>query len=271
MKLSERFISLYQFRNYPVFVAFEDAEVEKMTHPTLLEMKFTIVDKQKDWEKLVKNIEGARILKITSASAKVESQIEKISIESSYQGLEIVRSQQYYQIYTYAYKAMMVLSYGSLFWELGLALQQISKLSNRKEVMRTIVNRFLSLALIKFEVQLFWGIAVDQGVVLMSSSQSAGEAVCFDIQKQLLLSSENDLKINSQLLIMRLEQAMTGQHRVMGREELYCFLKVRNCFIMQQMIHSPEITKALEFIAKNCHGVYIPEESYQPKLQAEAI
>jgi hypothetical protein len=265
MKLNERFISLYQFRNYPVFVAFEDAEMEKMTHPTLVEMKFIIVDKQKNWDQLVKNVEGARILKITRASVKVEAQIEKLSVENSYQGLEVMRSQYYYQVYTYAYKAMMVLSYGSLFWELGLVEHQISKLNNRKEVMRTVLNRFLSLALIKFEVQLFWGIAVSEGVVLMSNQQSAGEAVYFDVKKQLVLSSESDLALNSQLLIMRLDQ-----HRNMGREELYCFLKVRNCFILQQMIHSPELTKGIEFIAKNCHGVYIPEDSYQPKLQVEA-
>lgn len=264
--MKEQKLSYYQFKsklNYQVFLRFEDAALEAQLAETLEIMGFDLLDedtfKQLDFKRY-----KTKILKISRASLNVAKQISQMNHLNDKFGAESLNQMGSYDIYRFRDVGMMIYSEINPMWELGL------KTTDNKEAIRCILTRFLSFAFTATQTQVvgFWGVPVDQGVVLMSPKKSNYEAVFFDLARNEIVCYGQVKAIESEVEILRLDESFSNNMKVMTREELLSFLSVSTCHLSYSELNQ----NIREVIFKICHmskGFVYPEENFKPRLSSD--
>ena len=248
---------------YPIFLRFEASEFNHEITDLLTEMKFSQMGEKEleDVEKVVKNEEFGRLLTIKPASYRVLRQIDSMT-ESDQYGRESIIPKDGYRVYRHKGFALMVYAMSAKEWELGVS-PSFGKEGFKKEFF-TIVNRYLSWTLAPFGVVGFWGVPVEDGVVVLKQGEAQGEAVFIDIRDRKVLSFDGYENMSFRFKILRLDKSLKNRNIRMGNEELLSFLSVHSTFF-DCYGHSTIVRQLLQTISRITDGVIYPYDSYKPR------
>ena len=262
--MSEKTFSYYQYRkdqNYAVFIRFENAEFEKGFVDTLGLLGFDPVERD-----LVKDIEldpkKTVILRVVKASARISKKIHSPEFGDHRYGKEQVSLHVGHSFYCYQGAGMMIYNEGSPMWELALNAQADA------QAIRAIFTRFLSFALKDQGVIGFWGVPVEEGMVILSPKESNFESIFIDVRKQLVLTFEGAKELSQDFHILRLDSTLQTEMRQLSPEQLLSFLSQRTTYISPMGMRS--FMKAdLWELAQLVLGYIYPASKFQPR-SAEA-
>lgn len=258
--------SYYQFKKdlgYQVYLRFEDFEFENGLVSTLELMGFDKIERDE-----VKSIsfqpQLTKVLKVTSANARVSKQINRSDHSFGSYGPESISQMGNYSVYRYKNVGMMILGDGNYLWELGL------RATDNESALRVILTRFLSFALAGQGIVGFWGVPVDEGFVVMSPKEASHESFLVDLEKNVLITYDGVVTLSSNLQILRLDPILRNEMKLMSKEELLSFLTMNTTHISYT---------GLEFVLRNtildlCQyatGFIYPEKNFKPRFDdAEA-
>lgn len=242
--------------NYQVFLRFEDAEFEEILTSVISKLGFSKLEREE-----VKNIKyianKTKILQVGRASTILSRKIDEAEFSQSSYGFETLTNMGTYEVYKFRHIGMMILSQNKHVWELGI------KETSNIEALYAIFGRYLSYALASEEVVGFWGISVDNGLVVMTPEKSSYEFVLIDTKKSLIHNFDKTKKMNPNFEIIRLNDAMLSGHKMMSREELFSYLSANTTYL-SYMGFEIGIRDAVSKLAKNSLGCVLPESDFQP-------
>ena len=236
-----------------------DASLENF----LLEMKFDRLDESevKKASSLLKSSRTAKVLTLTEATTQVSRQIESAT-ESDRYGEESIVPKKGYSVYRYKSNSLMVYSHGATEWQLGCYPDFGSKESVNDS--RGVMNRFLSWALAPMGIVGFWGVPVDQGIVILRRKEAAGEAVFIDVVKRRILSLDGQKKLSARFTIMKLDNTLIGKNVRLSIDELHSSLAVACTYFSYSGLSVP-VRQMIQSLTKSCEGVLHPKESFKPR------
>ncbi len=259
-------IVYYQFYSeigYPIFIRFNQDVLGGFLPAFLLENKFSELSEQdtKKVEKLLNETKNARLLNIKLASPQVAQQIRRF-VESDTFGPESVTPRDGYRLYRYRGEAAIIYSHLAKTWEMGV----FENFGQDAFSTRVIINRFLAWALAPLGVISFWGVPVDEGVVILRQKESDGECVYLDLQKYQQLSLDGIRDINGMFQILRLDSVLKGRSIGMSREELISFL-FQYCVYFDHSGLSYPIRQMINHLSRLAVGQVYPEENFRPRTE----
>lgn len=167
---------------------------------------------------------NTRILYIQEASPKVGGQIGQF-VDGDRYGPESITPVQGHKVYRYQGHGLMVFSLTSQEWELGVFPSFGSP--QEKLAHKTMIYRFLALALSHLGAAGFWGLPVEEGFLISKQSESISESIFIDIKKSLLIFTGKAEKIRGPINIFRLDPSLKEGKIKMTKEELLSFLMAR--------------------------------------------
>jgi hypothetical protein len=247
----------------PVFVKV-DLSLHEAALPALLEsMRFVemTADQAKHvGDELAGNTNG-RLMTIVPAGVSAGRQIDA-AVHSDQYGKESVISKNGYKVYRYKGQALIVYSYGAKEWECGV-LPSFSQMEYQEET-RSILGRYLSWALAPLGLISFWGVPVEEGLVVLKQKDSNGEMVFLDVRQSRILSIDGVKPFPPRMKVLRLDEKLHNRNIKMSKEELLSFLSLGSGFLdpgglniaTRQLIHS---------LVLMCEGVLHPKESFQSR------
>ena len=213
----------------PVFIKVDLADFDLALLNFLIQMRFEELSEMEANEleaQLTPDFTG-NILSLSLASPSVARQINQVG-ESDRYGAECITPKDGYKVYRYKGKALLVYSFGVGFWEMGCHSDFGSE--EDSVTCRGIINRYLSWALVSQGIVGFWGVPVEEGLVVLKKGEAQGEAVFVDVRNRKLYSIDGSRKMKRQFSILRLNSAIKNKNVVMSREELLGFLTVNTTF-----------------------------------------
>ena len=202
---------------------------------------------------------SARVLKISEATPYVARQIDRRTVGV---GDESVTPRDGYKVYRYFSKALLVYSFRAREWSMGC----FSDFGEDQKILasKIIINRYLAWALAPHGIMGFWGVPVDEGVVIMRPEESLAEAVYIDIKGSKVFSIEGSQKIKSRFNIMRLNKSIHGKNIKMSQEELLSFLTMNSAYFDHKGLSVP-VRQIIQLLSKTAIGLIHPEENFRPR------
>lgn len=217
---------VYQFRpdlTYPIFIQFNDTELEQEMQFVIHELGF-VITKKEILESASKE-RKFRILKVSSASSKVIKKITSYSQHSFGLGQELIENFGYYEVYVMMRYAMMIMSQSSPQWEMAFDKNQVITHSHQTETqnaLRLTFNRYLSSSLAFMDVMVFWGKIQQKAVTIMSQVEANNHCVYVDVAKNKIFSNAQ-----SYLPVVQAKIVIANQTNGLLREELFGVLASR--------------------------------------------
>ena len=250
--------SYFQYRKahgYPVYVRMKQEDsTPKFVH-LLNELGFAeMTDNESKKVQLQKA--HTRILTIQEASPRLQLQINGSDLLEQY-GLESISLQGGMPVYTYRKVGIMGVPQNRTLWE--LALHPDSTQTDHMIGLRIMLVRYLSQALADQGVISYWGTIKDDTVLVMKQLNSFGEAVFIDLEKKTVFSNGGELRLSSNLKIIRKDKEVRSS-AVMSREELISFLSVSTCLLSFNGI-TPSMRKAIYELSMKATATYSAMES----------
>lgn len=221
-------------QDYPVFLRMDRALLEGRLQKLVSDLGFQEIP-EKEHRKVSMTRPGTRILSIVRASHRVHMQVKGSDGLDRF-GPESLRPHGASEVYLYRRIGMMVFASSTALWELGLA----SNLETTEELMglRVMLNRYLTWALAPHGVIGFWGVATNDGFVVMKQAQSFGEAVFVDVTRRRTYSSMGARPFEGIFTILRADKgAVAGKS--FGPEELVSFLSTHTTYFSHQPLPLP--------------------------------
>lgn len=262
--MSDKNLSYYQFHKdlgYQIYLQFEDFDFESELSEVVEMLGFEKVEREQVQSKSFDKLE-TKVLKINRATPRVAREINREDYILDKYGDESISSKGSYEIYRFKSIGMMIFSEGSNLWELGVNFDE-----SKRDGLRCMLTRFLSLAFANTGVVGFWGLALEDGFVVTRAVKANYESIFIDLKKNILLSYDGMKKIDYDLRILRLDDAIFGDARKMPQEALLSFLSTHTCFMSYQGL-APAIKETLYGLCQKASGYYYPEHSFQPKIAA---
>ncbi|MDC1175478.1 hypothetical protein OAT67_08770, partial [Bacteriovoracaceae bacterium] len=248
---------------YPIFLRFQASEFNHEVNDLLTKMKFSQMGEKEasDVTNVIKKEEFGRLLTLKPANFTVLQQIKSVS-ESDRYGKESIVPKDGYKVYRYKEMGLMVYSMGVSEWEMGVS-PFFGKTEFSAEFF-TVINRYLSWCLAPFGVIGFWGVPVEDGVVVLKQKEAKGEVIYLDIRERKILSFDGVESMNFRFKILRLDKSLKNRNIRMGSEELLSFLSVHTSFF-DCYGHSNIIRQVLQTISRITEGSIYPYDSYKPR------
>lgn len=256
-------ISYFQFQKtlgYPVFVRFENADLQHQYEPLLSTMGFTQLDEE-EFKKVEIINKKTRILKIQEASLKVKKQIEQPGMFDSY-GPESITNFGSYDVYRYKSVGMIVCGFNSTIWEAG-----VKNIEKYPLEIKTLLTRYISMALAPFGIVSFWGVPVNEGFVVMNQKEALCESIFVDIDNNYFLTQDGVQDIKFETQILRLDEFLNGRVKGMSKEELVSFLSNKTCFMSSSGL-DPRIRDSIFKLAGTVEGFIYPRANFKPRDKA---
>lgn len=215
-------------QDYPVFLRMDSEMLEGRLQKLVSDLGFLEIP-EKDHRKVSVSRAGTKVLTLSRAGHRVSVQVQGSDSLDKF-GFESLRTHGVCEVYTYRRIGMMVFSSNSTVWELGL----VSSLETTEELMgfRVMLNRYLAWALAPHGVIGFWGVATEDGFVVMRQSQSFGEAVYVDVAKRRNYSSMGSRPFEGVFTILRADKAAVPG-KLLSPEELVSFLSTHTTYFSQ--------------------------------------
>ena len=253
-------VSYFQFQSqmgYPVFVRFVDQDLESRLGLLMESMGFKKL--VEDEFKAIQIINHkTKILSLSEANLKVSRQIDQIGAWDSY-GAESVSEFSTYDVYRYKGVGLILMGHNATVWE--AAIKDIDK---KRDEVKALITRYLSYALAPFGVVSFWGVPVDEGFVVMKPAESSYESVVVDIDNNCFITQDGvkDIGLGSQIL--RLDESLKGEIRVMKKEELLSFLSVKTCYLSNRGLDN-RVKSTLFAMVEMVDGYIYPSINFKPR------
>jgi hypothetical protein len=263
--MSDQNFSYYQFRkdlNYQVYLRFDDLSFENQLAPVLDLMGFDKVER-KAVKEMSFDQQRTRILKVVKATPRITRQIDRKDFSSDKYGPESLSPMGNYEVYRYQGVGMMILGEMNPLWELGLKTSMVSE-----EELRMIFTRFLSFALAAEGVVGFWGVPVDEGFVVMSPKSANYESIFIDLKKNVLITYDAVKPIESELQILRLDNALLNEVKGMRKEALFSFLTMNTCLLSYHGMDS-NIKEAIFELSSVSKGIIYPENNFRSRFESQ--
>jgi hypothetical protein len=247
----------------PVYIKVDLSEYSGQLLPFLLEQKFSELPSSESDIIFSNGVvpDGVRVLSLSIAGHAVSKHIELMRPTDKY-GLESIIPKTGYKVYRYSNVGMMVVSFSVNEWDLG-CYQNFGEQENLVAY-RSMVNRFLSWSLSSLGMVGFWGVPVDEGIVVLSQALSAGEVVFIDVIKDKILSIDGEKKLSNRFCVMRLSKTLRGRNVEMKQEELLSFL-VQYCSYLDYQGLPIRVRQMIQLVAKKGYGLLHPYESFKPR------
>ncbi len=264
-KMIEKKIQYYQFHKelgYQVFVRFEDEEFESQYVETLGLLGFSKI-KDEELKSITFDKHETKVLRVQEASARVAKQIYQGHAMEKY-GNEHLTPKGSYDVYGYKGVGMMVFGEGNYFWELGLIGNQ-----EDPNAAKTVFTRFVSWALASQGVLSFWGVPVDEGMVVLKPIESNFENIFVDVKKNIFITEDGVKSIKAGGQILRLDESLKDSTRRMSKEALVSFLSMNSSYLSYQGIPFNLKQSILQLVGI-VDGYIYPVENFQPRSNVEA-
>ncbi len=247
----------------PVFVRAELSGFDASLSPFLKQMGFSEMENQESLaleSTLDTRFEG-NLLTLKIAGPSVSRQINQVAEGDRY-GSECITPKEGYKVYRFKSKALLVYSFGVSQWEMG-CLSDFGDEAAFSDY-RCIMNRYLSWALVAEGIVGFWGVPVEEGMVVLRRKESQSEAVFIDVRENRIFSIDGVTPLKSNFTILRLDSVLKDKNVPMNKEELISFLSVNSTFFDYQGLNVP-IRQAIQSLAKVVSGIVHPRESFKPR------
>lgn len=268
MARSARIFQFFKKLDLPIYLKFERDDFQDDLVKFLVDMQFSEL-KADEIDAMDRKMDlsdkKARVLSLKLASLVVAKQISRPQ-ESDRFGIESIVPRENYRVYRYKGKAMMVYSYIAQEWELGCFKDFGSKAG--LGAYRTIINRYLGMALAPLGIGGFWGSPVDEGVVLLRVNEALGEAVYIDFRNYRILTIEGPKPIEGDFTIIRLDNSLQSE-KSLSREEVYGMLAIHSTFL-DYMGASVPVRQIFHSISTHFRGCVFPKDNFKPRLDLEA-
>jgi len=260
-------VSYFQFSKelaLPIYIKVDFSIFDRKLGLLLKELRFEELPKDKH-QSILENIREknhARLLILQEATSVVARQIDS-ALETDKYGLEGITPKEGYRVYRFKGQALLVYSFSSVIWQLGCFSDFGAEGKGHFEA-RIILNRFLSWALSPLGIIGFWGVPVDEGIVVLRNFESKGEAVFADVMNKKLITQDSIIKMRGRFNILKLDSTLRGRNIRMNSEELMGFLTTHSSFFdysglsmgVRQMIHE---------LSKQAQGLIHPRENFKPR------
>lgn len=233
---------------YPVFLRMEKVIMEGRLQKLVSDLGFQEVSLAEQ-KRMPLDRSSTKVLTLTNASPRVAREICAPDTLARF-GSETLSHRGGAQIYLYRHVGMMVFSPSSTHWELGIA----SELETTEDLMglRVVLNRYLSWALAPHGLIGFWGVATNEGFVVMKQGQSFGEAVFVDVSRRLTFSSSGSKELLSGFVILRADRPGHTGHKL-NREELISFLSTQTTYLSLGSMPG-QLSRACLYLGTIAHG-----------------
>lgn len=247
----------------PIFIKVNLMDFDPSLLSFLVQMRFEELNEKeaKDLESRVTPDFEGNILTMRLATPSVSRQINSVA-ESDLYGSECITPKDGYRVYRHKGKALLVYSFGVGHWEMG-CFSDFGDEKNLSEY-RTIINRYLSWALVSEGIVGFWGVPVDEGMVILKRSESKGEAVFFDVRNRRLYTIDGAKKMKADFSVLRLDSTLRNKNLPMSQEELLSFLTVNSTFFDYNGLTVP-VRQAIRSLTRMTAGLVYPRESFKPR------
>lgn len=247
----------FQFRkvhDYPIYLRFrEDELIPKFSH-LLTELGFGSLTEAES-KKIPLQRSHTRMLTVQFASTRLNQQMNGSDLDKY--GSEVLSIQAGTPVYTYRKVGIMALPISKTLWDLALHSEILH--TDQMVGFRVILVRFISQSLAEHGVLGYWGTVQDGSVLIMKQAQSFGEAVFIDWNKKIVFSNAGEMKLNSQLKIVRKDK----DHKIAGnmaREEVISFLSVSTSLLSFTGITNP-MKRAIIEMSAQVNATYAVTES----------
>jgi hypothetical protein len=258
------YFQYFKEMNLPVYIRFDLAAFDGLLFSFLTKMRFSEMKESDAEEKvmsMLKKDSRARLLTMEIASLAVSRTIDSV-VESDRFGNESIVPKDGYRVYRHKDVALMIYSFGASEWRLGVYADFGNK--EGRVAYRTVINRYLSWALAPNGFVGFWGVPVEEGIVVMKARESEGEVVFVDILGRRFISQDGASTMHSRFKILRLDSALKGRNVRMGTEELFSFLTVHTSYFDYQG-PSTAVRQMLQALSRMTEGLIHPRESFKPR------
>jgi hypothetical protein len=255
-KSAEKNCVVYHFRpdlGYPIFLQFNDLELEQEMQFVIHELGFAI--SKKDTLDQAAKERRFRLLKISGASSKVLKKITSYSQHSFGLGQELVENFGYYEVYVMMKYSMMIMSQSSPHWEIALNKDRIITRGHEVETqnaLRLCLNRFLASALAFMEVMAFWGKIQNKTTIISAQAEANNHCVFIDVVKNKIFSNAQNA-----LAIEQAKIAIANPHNALIKEELFGILASRALYFSSGQIPKAFMIQQIARLIKDQHRVFI--------------
>ncbi len=256
-------VSYFQFQKslgYPVFVRFEDEQLESNLESLVTSMGFTKLE-ENEFKKIEIINAKTRILSLGKASLKVAKQIDGPGPFDAY-GPESTTEYPSYNVYRYKHFGVILCGHNTAMWQAG-----IKNCGPKSVELKTIITRFISLALAPFGIVSFWGVPVGEGFVIMNPKEANYESIIVDVDNRCFISQDGVVAIDFETKVLRLDESLHGRTRQMSKEELVSFLSTRTCYLSNKGLDH-RLKSSIYQLVKQVEGVVYPVENFKPRAAA---
>ena len=235
---------------YPVFIKLPKSMLEGRLEKLLTDLGLEELTPQEQ-KKISIQRHGIKVISMSKASNRVSQQV-MLTDSTDMFGHEVLSYHGGAHVYTYRKIGMMVFSHTTSFWEMGIA----SQLETTEELMglRVMINRGLSWALAPIGLIGFWGVVTAEGFVAMKQSQSFGEVVFVDTDREMIFSSNGATKMESGFTVFRADKS-GAYGKLIGPEELISFLSTSNTYFSHMNLPHP-LRRAAMKLGTSVKGVW---------------
>jgi hypothetical protein len=226
----------------------------------LVGLKFELVGKDQipEIQKQIEQNPHARVLELGPCGAQVARHLFEFS-ESDRFGAESVRKENGMRFYRYRGEAMMLYSFTHKEWRLG-CFENFGVDKNKIHAHRTVIARFLSLALMPMGIIGFWGSLMKDGVMVTRQKDCEGEMVFFDLFRQRVYGLDGSASIHKHPHIYRVDSTYQGANKKMTSEELYAFLALHTTWLDADGTNA-SWRQAAQRLAILCKGIITSKET----------
>jgi hypothetical protein len=243
----------------PVFIKYNSGNQLPDLLNFLVGLKFELVTKEQlpgVLEQIEKN-PNARVLELCPITPQVARHLSQ-TVDSDRFGPESVRKEQAMRFYRYVGEAIMLYSFGHKEWRLG-CYENFGVEKSKMVAHRSIIARFLSLALISTGMVGFWGWLVKDGVVVTRQKESEGEFIFYDLFRQKIFALDGVANINKHASIYRVDPSFANGIKKMSSEELYAFLALNTTWLEADGT-STAWRQVTQRLAMQCQGIITSRE-----------
>ena len=249
--------------DYPIFIKCDLGHFDASLLNFLMENQFSEVE-GKDLPRVQKELiinKKARVLTLKEVSPTLARQIDQVR-DSDRFGPESLIPKSGYRVYRYKKMALMVYSLAANEWEMA-CYSHFGSPDFLKES-RVIINRYLSWSLSALGVVGFWGVPVEEGIVVQRLNESKGEAVFVDPIKRKIMTLDGIMPVKAHFSVLRLDSALKNKNKVMKKEELISFLSM-HCTFMDYTGLTVSLRQVIKTLAYVADGLVHPEDSFKPR------
>ncbi|MBH48697.1 MAG: hypothetical protein CME71_11060 [Halobacteriovorax sp.] len=260
-QVPEKTMKYFQYQKghkLPVFVRFDSTSFGSDLGKVLGAMRFSETT-ESEYNDALKHSKDTRILDIQEASPAVARQIAYVASSDRY-GAESIVPKDGYRVYRHKNVALIVYAFSANEWSMGCD----SSFGSDDSQCRVVINRYLSWALAPHGIVGFWGVPVEEGIVVMNQRDSLGEAVFVDVRGRRTFSIDGSDRMKARFRVIRLDGSLHNKNLKMNSSEMMAFLAASTSFIDASGL-SVGIRQLIQSMARDVEGLVHPRESFKPR------